>query len=62
MDRSVAKVNRVGRWLDWLVSTRNRRPASNAIVVYIHVPKAGGMSMTRMLRDVYGDQLGPVDK
>jgi len=35
----------------------DRHPGSDALVVYVHVPKAGGRSMMRMLRDVYRDRL-----
>jgi hypothetical protein len=57
MDRGFGKSTRKNWWRDWFVYSRDRRALSDALIVYVHVPKAGGMSMTRMLRDVYGDQL-----
>jgi hypothetical protein len=56
MDRSVDKADRMSRWLGRLVATRGHRSLP-ALVVYVHVPKAGGMAVTRMLRDIYGGQL-----
>jgi hypothetical protein len=56
MDRRVDKTNRRFRWLGRLVAARGRTSLP-PLVVYVHVPKAGGMSVTRMLRDIYGDQL-----
>jgi hypothetical protein len=57
MDRSVDKAEQKNSWLDLPVAPCDRHPGSDALVVYVHVPKAGGRSMMRMLRDVYGDRL-----
>ena len=57
MDSSVDKTERRHSWLNRLALPRDRRSVSDSLVVYVHVPKAGGRSMMRMLRDVYGDKL-----
>jgi hypothetical protein len=43
--------------LDLLTSTVKRRQMRDALVVHLHVPKTSGISIRRMLHDVYGDRL-----
>lgn len=34
-----------------------RKPAGSELIVFVHIPKAGGTSMTRVLESIYGDKL-----